>query len=87
MHFYKEMVAEINKRDFGQIIVCAAGPKAEPGKLKILSDKVYCLDTMNSSSFANFFKWVSSTVSEGSRSLGTNRKVSLPEPPDEITIF
>jgi uncharacterized protein YegL len=87
LFLFKEMVSEIHKREFGQIILCAAGPKAEPKQLRLLSNNVFCLDTMNSSSFSNFFKWVSTTVSEGSRSLGANQKVDLPKPPDEIKIY
>ncbi|MEF4305027.1 hypothetical protein U9869_28940, partial [Escherichia coli] len=54
------------------IIACAVGPKAGHEHLKQLTDKVVSLETLDSTAFAGFFKWVSVSVSSGSTSAGIN---------------
>ena len=44
------------------------------------------LDTMDSNSFARFFKWVSASVVAGSSSAGVSDSISLPPPPAEIQL-
>lgn len=83
---FEEQIPQIKKRQFGNIIGCAAGPKAKQHFLAMLTDKVFSLDTMDSASFTSFFKWVSEAVSSGSRSQGTVGDVSLPPPPAEIQL-
>ena len=66
------------------IIACAAGVKADTQPLLALTNQVYSLDTTDSSTFRQFFKWVSASVSVGNRSVGTSNDIALPPPPPEI---
>jgi uncharacterized protein YegL len=86
LQVFEEQIAEIKKRPFGNIVGCAAGPKAKQQYLAMLTDKVFALDTMDSSSFTSFFKWVSEAVSSGSRSQGLSEAAPLPPPPTEIQL-
>lgn len=81
---YNQMIPEVKKRNFASIIACAAGVKADTQPLLALTNQVYSLDTTDSSTFRQFFKWVSASVSVGNRSIGTNDDISLPPPPPEI---
>lgn len=83
---YREQIVEIKKRHFGEIVACAAGPKAKEIYLKELTDKVVHLDTTDSSTFQQFFKWVSASVSVGNRSMGATDTLSLPPPPPEVQV-
>lgn len=83
---FHQQVLQIKSRHFGNIIACAAGPKAKDSFLKELTDTVVHLDTTDSASFQQFFKWVSSTVSVGNRSMGSNNEVAVPPPPPEVRI-
>jgi uncharacterized protein YegL len=81
---YNQMIPEIQKRNFSSVIVCAAGPKADINILRSLSDKVFSLDTTDSSTFMPFFSWVSQSVSTESKSSGTTTPENLPPPPEEL---
>jgi uncharacterized protein YegL len=84
---FKQQVPEVKRRNFGNIIGCSAGPKAKDADLKELTTNVVHLDTTDSATFRQFFKWVSNTVSIGNRSMGAGDGISLPPPPPEIDIF
>ncbi|MBF0575606.1 vWA domain-containing protein [Dysgonomonas sp. GY617] len=81
---YNQMIPEVKKRNFASIIACAAGVKADTKPLLALTNQVYSLDTTDSSTFRQFFKWVSASVSVGNRSVGTSNDIALPPPPPEI---
>jgi uncharacterized protein YegL len=81
---YNQMIPEIKKRHFGSIIACAAGAKADPKPLELLTSQVYSLDTTDSATFRQFFKWVSASVSVGNRSVGATDEILLPPPPLEV---
>jgi len=83
---YEEQVAVVKTLGLGNIIGCAAGPKAKKEYLLQLTSNVVSLDTMDSASFSSFFKWVSAAVSSGNRSMGSTVEVTLPPPPPEIQI-
>lgn len=83
---FEEQIPLIKRRAFGNIIGCAAGPKAKHRFLAMLTDTVYSLDTLDSASFTSFFKWVSEAVSSGSRSQGLVQAAPLPPPPMEIQL-
>lgn len=83
---FEEQIPEIKRRAFGNIIGCAAGPKAKQHFLAMLTDTVFSLDTLDSASFTSFFRWVSEAVSSGSRSQGVAVPVPLPPPPREIQL-
>ncbi|GAB6010356.1 vWA domain-containing protein [Dysgonomonas reticulitermitis] len=78
------MIPKIKSLNFGTIIGCAAGHLADNSKLKELTDTVVHLDTTDSSTLKQFFKWVSDTIEQGNKSMGTVDTVALPAPPLEV---
>ncbi|MBU9823996.1 VWA domain-containing protein [Rouxiella badensis] len=84
---YGEAIKELKKRSFGSIIACAVGPKAKHEPLKQLTSQIVALETLDSTAFAGFFKWVSASVASGSSSAGvTASQDNLPPPPPEIQL-
>jgi uncharacterized protein YegL len=81
---YSEMIPKIKSLNFGSIIGCAAGSLADNSKLKELAETVVHLDTADSSTLKQFFKWVSDTIEQGNKSMGTVDTVALPAPPSEV---
>jgi uncharacterized protein YegL len=81
---YNNMLPEVKKRHFGSIIACAAGAKADTKPLELLTSQVYSLDTTDSATFRQFFKWVSASVSVGNKSIGAADSILLPPPPPEV---
>lgn len=81
---FKEAVPKIKSINFGAIVACAAGPKAKDEALKEITDTVVHLDTADSTTLKQFFKWVSDTIEQGNKSQGTGEDVSLPPPPGEV---
>lgn len=84
---YREFVPKIKGLDFGVIVGCAAGPKAEVSFLQELTDNVVKLDTTDANTLTTFFKWVSSSIEMGSKSQGTGESMTLPPPPSELNII
>ena len=87
LQLYTEMTAEVKKRNFASIVALAAGMKAETEPLKKLTDQVYKLDTLDSNSMKQFFKWVSDSIGVGNKSMCATSEVELPAPPQEINII
>lgn len=83
---YREAIPKIKNRNFGNIVACAAGPKAKIEMLKELTDNVVCMDTMDSVGLSKFFKWVSVSVAAGSSSAGVSAPTTLPPPPPEVHV-
>jgi len=83
---YREMIPKIKSLNFGAIVACAAGHLADDSMLKELTDTVVHLDTADSSTLKQFFKWVSDTIEQGNKSMGTVENVSLPPVPSEIIV-
>lgn len=83
---YREMVPKIKALDFGVIVGCAAGPKAEESFLLELTDHVVKLDVTDATTLTTFFQWVSSSIEMGSKSQGTGESLELPPPPTELNI-
>ncbi len=81
---YREAIPEVKKRKFGNIVACAAGPKAKQEYLKELTDNIVCLDTLDSSGFLQFFKFVSDIMASGSRSVDAILQHTLLPPPAEV---
>ncbi len=81
---YSEMIPKIKSLNFGSIVGCAAGSLADHSKLQELAETVVHLDTADSSTLKQFFKWVSDTIEQGNKSMGTVDTVSLPAPPSEV---
>lgn len=86
LQLYREMTPKIKAFDFGAIVCCAAGHMADDSLLKELTDNVVHLDSADSSTLKQFFKWVSETIEQGNKSQGTGESVTLPTPPSEITL-
>ncbi len=84
LQLYSEMIPKIKSLNFGSIVGCAAGSLADNSKLKELAETVVHLDTADSSTLKQFFKWVSDTIEHGNKSMGTVDTVSLPKPPSEV---
>lgn len=84
LKLYRDMIPEVRRRQFGTIVACAAGMKAKTEFLRELTDTVVSLDTTDAAAFRQFFQWVSSTISSGSKSQGTASAVLLPPPPPEV---
>ncbi|MDR3153797.1 MAG: VWA domain-containing protein [Deltaproteobacteria bacterium] len=82
---FNSMCEAVKKRPFSRIIGCAAGPKAKTGPLKRFCTDVVALETMDSSAFANFWKWVSQAVTKHGRS-GNTVAAELPPPPPELDL-
>lgn len=83
---YNAVIPEVKRRNFATIVACAAGSKAKTEDLQPLADHVVSLDTMDSSSFSGFFKWVSDTVAAGSTSMGMTATPPLPPAPPEVYV-
>lgn len=81
---YIEMIPKIKSLNFGVIVGCAVGGLADDSKLKELTDNVVHLATADTSTLKQFFKWVSDTIEQGNKSMGTTDSVTLPPPPQEV---
>lgn len=84
IQLYREMVPRIKSLRFATIVGCAAGQLADDSMLKELTDTVVHLDTADSATLKQFFKWVSDTIEQGNKSMGTVESVALPPPPPEV---
>ncbi|MDR1544359.1 MAG: VWA domain-containing protein [Prevotellaceae bacterium] len=84
IQLYNQMIPEVQKRHFASIIACAAGAKADVKPLQSLTSQVYSLDTTDSSTFKQFFKWVSDSIGVGNKSVGASDSIVLPPPPTEV---
>lgn len=84
---YRSMIPKIKSIDFGVIVGCAAGPKAEVSFLQELTSDVVKLDTTDPNTLTTFFKWVSSSIELGSKTQGTGENITLPSPPSELNII
>lgn len=87
IQLYREMIPEVKKRKWGMIVACAAGMSAKTEPLKELTDEVFALDTLDSTGFRHFFKWVSDSIGVGNRSVGATSDLQLPPPPAELNII
>jgi uncharacterized protein YegL len=83
---YKDMMPECKKRGFAAITACAAGMKAKIDALRDLATDIVSLDTCDGATFAQFFQWVSASISSGAQSVGVTSQLELPPPPEAISI-
>ena len=87
LQFYREMVPKVKQLNFGTIIGCAAGNLADDSMLKELCESVVHIDTADSTTLKQFFKWVSDTIEQGNKSMGTTDLIGIPPPPSEEFII
>ena len=85
-HLFSEMSPRIRNLGFASIIGCVAGPKASQEDLEELCDHVVVMDTMDSQAFTGYFKWVTTAISSGNRSMGATTSITLPPPPPEVQV-
>ena len=71
-------IAPIVRTKFGRVIACAAGPRADTDQLLEVADDVVQLEQMTSSSFNEFFEFVSEQITTSSTPIS-----SKPPPPDK----
>jgi len=83
---FLDQCPRIRSLGFANIIGCVAGPKARKEDLQLVCDHVVSLDTMDSSGFTSFFRWVTATISGGNKSFGLVGGANLPPPPPEIQV-
>lgn len=86
LQLYREMIPKIKTINFAAVVACAAGHLADDTLLKELTETVVHLDTADSSTLKKFFKWVSDTIEQGNKSVGTHEPVALPPPPSQINL-
>ncbi|MCD8385359.1 MAG: VWA domain-containing protein [Bacteroidales bacterium] len=83
---YMEAIPKVKQHQFTNIVALAAGPKARTDELRLLTDNVFQIDTMDGTAFMKFFKWVSGIIEEGGKSIGATDDIALPPPPEEVNI-
>jgi uncharacterized protein YegL len=81
---YRECIPAVKALNFASIVACAAGPKAKDEYLKELTDHVVHLDTADTSTLKQFFRWVTETIDMGSKTQGTGTSIQLPDPPENV---
>lgn len=82
---FNRMTEKLKNYRFARIVGCAAGPKAKTEPLKKITPDVVSLDTMDSNTFSQFWKWVSTAVSQQSQTTDSGHE-ELPPPPSEIKL-
>lgn len=85
-------LARFKNQKWGIVVACAAGPRADIETLKRITDNVVSLDSTDSATFAQFFKWLTASVTTGSQKVeeggGEPGGLSeLPPPPPEVNII
>ncbi len=84
---YRQMIPVIRGLEFGAIVGCAAGPKADEQFLKELTDHVVKLDTTDAITLSSFFQVGKFFHYAGGHSQNTGENVTLPPPPSELNII
>jgi uncharacterized protein YegL len=80
---FQQTVPVLKQKHFGSIVACLVGtPRTE--NVKQFTDNIINMDTADSSTIKQFFKWVSVSVSAGNRSIGESDELILPPPPPEV---
>jgi uncharacterized protein YegL len=87
LKLYRQVIPKIKNSNFGAIICCAAGSLADDSLLKELTNDVVHLDNADTSTLKQFFKWVSETIEQGNKSMGSTDSVDLPPPPSEVHLI
>lgn len=61
---YDSVAANLRRQQFGNIVACAAGRKADTEPLRRLTENVYRLEGLDEATISKFFFWVSNFTSE-----------------------
>jgi uncharacterized protein YegL len=81
---FKSVVNQVKSKNFATIVACTAGSRGSEEDLKMLTNHVVHLDTADSSTLSSFFRWVSSSISTGSKSQSSDDDLDLPDPPPDV---
>jgi uncharacterized protein YegL len=81
---FQQVIPTIKQKHFGCIVVCLVGHNPRTENVKQFTDKIVNLDTTDSATFKQFFKWVTIQVGVGSRSVGATDNILLLPPPPEV---
>ena len=84
---YNQAIPKLKQHLFTNIVACAAGPSAKTEPLKLLTDKVFSLETMDGATFSKLFQWVSQQVAGGGKTMGVSDTTKLPDPPAELNLI
>jgi uncharacterized protein YegL len=87
---WQEPADRVKQRKLGNVIACAAGPQADVGPLKHLTENVVKLDNLQPDTLRAYFKWVSDTIKVTSQSVaaaGAGVPVAAPAAPPQIQII
>ncbi len=84
---YRQMIPVLRDLEFGAIVGCAAGPKADEQFLKIDRSCRKIGYYGCHYPFFFFFRWVSSSITQGGQSQSTGESIILPPPPSELNII
>lgn len=80
---FQQTIPILKRKHFGSIVACLVGnPRTE--NIKQFTDNIVNMETADSSTIKQFFKWVSASVSVGNRSIGAADEIMLPPPPPEV---
>ncbi len=75
---------------WGTVVVCAAGSNASIDTCQKITENVVSLDVADANSIGAYFKWVSASISTGSKKVDAGVEPDgldeLPPPPPEITL-
>jgi uncharacterized protein YegL len=86
---WEPQAERLKKAKLGNIIACAAGPGANSGLLKQVTEITVEINNLQPDTLKAFFKWVSSSIKTTSQSVaqaGAAAPVNLPPPPPQIQI-
>ena len=81
---FNNVLPILKNKHFGSIVACSVGSKTDHNNLQKITNNIVNLETTDSGTFRQFFKWVSASVSVGNRSVGTADEILLPPPPPEV---
>lgn len=85
---WKQPADELKKKRPGNLIACGAGATVQLDTLKRITETVVMMNNYTPDTFKAYFKWVSSSVTIASRSVGAKgaAPIDLPPPPPQIQI-
>jgi uncharacterized protein YegL len=81
---FQQTIPVIKQKHFGSIVACLVGTNPRTENVKLFTNNIINMDTADSSTIKQFFKWVSASVSAGNRSIGATDEIVLPPPPPEM---
>lgn len=75
----KRIIQKVRPSDFTAIVCCAAGPESSTEYLKLLTDKVYQVDTLDNASMMKLFTWLAGIGKEHPYYIDNFFSAPLPE--------